>query len=179
MEELLSIRGYAKRRGCYPSYIGRLAKMGKIPLTDGKIDPVLADAALAKNTAPRAKTKKPAIVESNLSGSSDGEAPLVYSAELARLTKEKADAAELENKVRRGELVNRREFERKSLAFDDLMKRRIEALPTKLTPSLANQPARQVFARLEVEVREMLTEFASIKDEEIDAHVGELFPEAK
>src|SRR5215469_1686336 len=50
--ELLSIRRYASRRGCHPSYIGRLTKSGRIPLTKGKIDPAVADSILDQ-TRPR------------------------------------------------------------------------------------------------------------------------------
>lgn len=44
----LSQAAYARSRGWSPQYISKLKKQGKLPLTaDGKVDPVVADAALA------------------------------------------------------------------------------------------------------------------------------------
>lgn len=43
---LLSFTAYAKHRGVSQPYISQMVKRGKIPLVDGKIDPVAADAAL-------------------------------------------------------------------------------------------------------------------------------------
>jgi len=43
---LMSFSAYARHRGCSPAYITQLKKQGKIPVKNGKIDPVAADAAL-------------------------------------------------------------------------------------------------------------------------------------
>jgi len=163
--ELLSIRQYAKRRECHPSYIGKLIKLGKIPLTEGKINPVQADEALARNTRPRPGATKPksAPSEKVAVGSTSAQSvesdELLYAVELARLTRAKADAAEMANHVTRGELVNREEFERASAEFDELLKRRISGVPTKLAPRLAGQTATQAYAILDTEMRELLAEF--------------------
>jgi hypothetical protein len=171
--KLLSIRAYARHRQCHPSYISKLLRLGKISRTNGKIDSEAADRALERNTTTTRATKS-----ATCKGVTVDVTP-IYADELARLTRAKADAAEMELAIKRGELVNRAEFDRKSLAFDDLMKRRLEALPTKLAPVMANQPARKVFALREVEVHELLGEFARISEAQIDAHVAVLFPQVK
>lgn len=44
---LISQSAYARLKGWVPSYVCKLVKQGKIPLVDGRIDPAIADAALA------------------------------------------------------------------------------------------------------------------------------------
>jgi phage terminase Nu1 subunit (DNA packaging protein) len=167
MEELLSIRGYATRRGVWPSYIGRLIKSGKIPLTNGKIDPAAADAALARNTRPRPKATEAARHDDapakNPVEAGDRGAP-IYAEELARLTRAKADAAELENKIKRGLWVERAVIARQNLAIDTIIKKRFEGMGKKLTPLLTNQPARTIAAILEAEIREILSELSSTEE---------------
>lgn len=49
---LMSFSAYARHRGCSQPYISKMVKLGKIPVVDGKIDPVAADAALAAHADP-------------------------------------------------------------------------------------------------------------------------------
>lgn len=88
----------------------------------------------------------------------------VYAEELARLTRAKADAAELELAAQRGELVNRAEYQRASQAFDEALRQRLLALPTKLAVHVANQPPAKVCALIEREVHELLAEFARLPE---------------
>lgn len=48
----LTQKQYARRRGWSKQYVNQLVKQGRIPLIDGMIDPVAADAALAQNRDP-------------------------------------------------------------------------------------------------------------------------------
>lgn len=45
--ELISQSAYARLRGWSAPYVSKLVKQGKLPLVDGKVDPAVADAALA------------------------------------------------------------------------------------------------------------------------------------
>jgi len=159
MEELLSIRAYARRRGCHHSYIGRLTKNKKIPLVNGKIDPAQADEILDATTRPNPRKPAPPN-RTTVVVSSTGPEALTYAEALARRTAAQAALAEIDLGVTRGELVNRAEFERESQAFDMALRSRLLALPTKLAVHLANQPPAKVCALLEREVHELLAEFA-------------------
>src|ERR1700692_3588116 len=47
---LLSQGAYARSRGWSPQYVSKLVKQGKIPLVSGKVDPIAANASLARLT---------------------------------------------------------------------------------------------------------------------------------
>lgn len=49
---LLTQKQFAEQRGWSKQYVNQLVKQGKIPLTNGLIDPAAADAALARNRDP-------------------------------------------------------------------------------------------------------------------------------
>ncbi len=71
---LISQRAYARHKGWQPSYVNKLVKLGIIPLREKRIDPIEADAAIAKHRDParrsrQVKTATTAQVESN--GSAD------------------------------------------------------------------------------------------------------------
>ena len=57
--ELLSMRAYAKRRGCDVAAVSRQVNKGRITLTDGKINPLTADREWANTTRARLGTSKP------------------------------------------------------------------------------------------------------------------------
>lgn len=52
MSALMSQKAYAARCGVSKQYIGKLVRKGVLPLTDGKIDPAVADAILAARREP-------------------------------------------------------------------------------------------------------------------------------
>ena len=49
---LLTQKQFAEQRGWSKQYVNQLVKQGKVPLTNGLIDPAAADAALARNRDP-------------------------------------------------------------------------------------------------------------------------------
>ena len=51
-QQLLTQKEYADRKGWSKQYVNQLVKKGRIPLKDGRIDPEVADAALAKSRDP-------------------------------------------------------------------------------------------------------------------------------
>ncbi len=51
-QALMTQKEYADHRGCSKQYVNQLVRKGKISLVDGKIDPVVADEALAKASDP-------------------------------------------------------------------------------------------------------------------------------
>jgi hypothetical protein len=53
MAELVSLREYARRRGCAPSAVHKAIQEGRITPINGKIDPVVADIQWAANTRAR------------------------------------------------------------------------------------------------------------------------------
>ena len=50
--QLLTQKEYTDRKGWSKQYVNQLVKKGRIPLQGGKIDPVVADAALARDRDP-------------------------------------------------------------------------------------------------------------------------------
>ncbi len=50
--QLLTQKEYADRKGWSKQYVNQLVKKGRIPLQGGKIDPVVADATLARDRDP-------------------------------------------------------------------------------------------------------------------------------
>jgi hypothetical protein len=52
MAKLISLRAYARRRGCTLSTVQKAVSSGRIQLIDGKIDQKLADREWAANTNP-------------------------------------------------------------------------------------------------------------------------------
>jgi hypothetical protein len=52
MTELVSMREYARRRGVSHVAVAKAAKVGRITLVDGKVDPVTADRDWKRNTDP-------------------------------------------------------------------------------------------------------------------------------
>ncbi len=50
--ELLTQKEYARRRGWSKQYVNQLVRQGRIPIRDGRIDPIIADAALARDRDP-------------------------------------------------------------------------------------------------------------------------------
>lgn len=55
--KLLSIRQYALKRGVSHTAVNKAVKAGKIPMTNGRIDPELADAAWERNRDSRQASK--------------------------------------------------------------------------------------------------------------------------
>jgi len=56
--EFVSQREYARRKGWQPSYVNKLVKQGVIPLRKSQIDPVEADAAIARHRDPARRQGK-------------------------------------------------------------------------------------------------------------------------
>ena len=94
----LSKAAYARHRGLSRAAVGRAIREGRIPVgPDGRIDPVAADRAWESNTAPAPRARAAA----------PGTLALPVDLTEARTAHEwaKAQLAELELKVRSGELI--------------------------------------------------------------------------
>src|ERR1039457_7115743 len=128
---LISQREYARNKGWSHVYVGKLVKLGKIPATNGKIDPVTADAALAKNIAK--DPVKPAKTNGNghAAPPPDREPTTGVSYLQARTFHEtyKAKKEKLEYERMLGQLIEVEEvYRREEIAFGNVASR-LRALP--------------------------------------------------
>lgn len=180
---LLSLRAYARHRGVSHTAVNLAVKAGRIPTVDGKIDPIVADAAWTQNTDQskprnsvtgdpkhrRRRGEPPAPASSagtTTSGAStEGGAPpagpsyvqsrALREAFMARLTK-------LEYEEKLGKLVSADEV--RVATFNAARKARdmLLALPDRLSPILAAiEDPREVHQLLATELRLVCEEIAS------------------
>jgi hypothetical protein len=109
--ELLTQIAYAKRMGVSRQYIGELVQKGVLPLTDGKIDPAVADAIIEARREPaRALRRK----SSQQQETADPAKRTILASELPTLLlktrikseTEKAKLLEIKAKVEAGKFVD-------------------------------------------------------------------------
>lgn len=99
---------------------------------------------------------------------------LDYTAERARLAKEQADAKEMENEVRRGELLEEHDVVMVVGGLVQLTTTRLLAMPAQLSPYLANKDVSDVESQLNDAIYEALTEISTAPEEAIIAASEEL-----
>lgn len=176
----LSQGQYAKHRGVSQPAIAKLIKQGKL---DGafekvggryQINPERADAILAAFHNPaRSKTPKSPMVTSILQGAHLGDLGAagppstingnqVSFAEAARREKiAKAAILELDLKKRRGELIERDRVEAVAAKLGTLVRVGMEAIPTKVAPTIAALETPGDVARyLQREIKTVLSDMA-------------------
>lgn len=116
--ELITQAEYARRRGVVKSAVAKAVAEGRITLINGKVDPSVADIQWARNTRARIDSGRP--VAEALAGTGNApESPESPTAgeedyQAVRLRRERAqlEAAERENAVAAGRLVERGTVER-------------------------------------------------------------------
>jgi hypothetical protein len=152
MEEvmlLVSQREYARRKGCSAQYINKLVKEGKIPNEGGKIDPELADAALAQSRLLRMPSPAGAQRVSYAQARTVSE---TYKAKRAKLLYEKLS----------GSLVSLADVKRAQKQSNAIIRAKLLSIPTKLAPRLAGKhSAVELKAILQTEIYEVLRELAA------------------
>ena len=117
--ELLSMRAYAKRRGCDVAAVSRQVNKGRITLTDGKINPVTADREWANTTRARLGLAKPQAVADESPPPAAAPRPQKlerdddedYGAARCRRERSEADKSEIELAQLQASLINREGIE--------------------------------------------------------------------
>lgn len=167
----LSARQYAKARGVSHTAVNKAIAAGKIPLINGKIDPVQADAAWEENRDPR-QSSKMADAARELTGQpveeGAGERRTIGQPErgtfrYAQLQHEMAKAARttLEVQKLQGKVIDTDVVKREIGDLISNAKRRLLAMGNALAPELASEsdPAK-CQAIIEAEVHDALTEIS-------------------
>lgn len=166
---LLSQHDYAKRRGVSRQYISKLVTEGVLPLKDGKIDPVQADAILEARREPARQTHQQhnAVL--------DGIAPLpaqgrsIPDAELPRLLlktrikseSEKAKLLEIKAKVEAGKYVDIDEVRAAAFKQARIVRDHLTILADRIAPLLANiSDPREIHRIIEEEHNKALEELS-------------------
>lgn len=106
-----------------------------------------------------------AAVVKHLSGASD----LDYTTERARLAKEQADKTEMENEFRRAELVEASVMVELIGGHIHATKNKLLALPSQLSPYLANKSAQDVQSQLTDAIHDALTEISEGTEQILEA----------
>ena len=153
--ELLTQKEYARRRGWSKQYVNQLVRQGRIPIRDGRIDPVAADAALARDRDPaRGRPFSPAQVaqlEPAEPPAQDPAARVQGSYVKARILREhfRAMREKMEYEAAIGRLVDVAEV--RDVAFEVGRRTRQEVA------SMAERIARALVAELKVDQTRALT----------------------
>ncbi len=135
MVELITLREYARRRGCTEGAVRKAVRTGRIALIDGKIDPVAADAQWARNSRRR--------VNSRPSERQGDQAAQKHSSwdglmeDRARRERAEADMAELRAAELRRELVRESEVRASISRRLVALRESILQIPARLAPVLA------------------------------------------
>lgn len=159
---LVSQREYGRQKGWSHVYVGKLIKQGKIPTTDGKIDPASADAALAK-------TKSTAVPLTPTNGHSQPpreQLPVSYIQARTFHETYKAKKEKLEYEKLCGLLIEVSEVEKRQDRVNGNVAARLRAIPSKLAPQLVGVPnVAKVNAILTKEIYQVLEELVKIAGE--------------
>ena len=178
----LSIRAYAQHRGVSHTAVAKAIKAGRISVeSDGKIDPVKADAQWARNTLPSqslntgaakpaAKVATPPVSTSVATGSSRELQPPVETGRISapdyqtsRAIREAyaARLAKLEYEERTAKLISSDEVEMRTFNLARRLRDRMQTLPRRLAAALAaEQDPRVIEQRLDDEIRQALEELS-------------------
>jgi hypothetical protein len=140
----LSIRGYAKHRGCSHTAVEKAIQQGRIRTTaSGLINPEEADRDWSRNTAAKREPTQPSITAGGGSVPSYSQSRAIREAYLARLAK-------LDYEKRSGKLVDAEEVARAITTLAMGTRDGLLAIPTRIAPILAAETdERQVYQILD------------------------------
>ena len=178
----LSIRAYAQHRGVSHTAVAKAIKAGRISIeSDGKIDPVKADAQWARNTLPSqnlntgaakpaAKVATPPVSTPVATVSSRELPPPLETGRISapdyqtsRAIREAyaARLAKLEYEERTAKLISSDEVEMRTFNLARRLRDRMQTIPRRLAAALAaEQDPRVIEQRLEDEIRQALEELS-------------------
>lgn len=166
---LMSMREYARHRGCYLNSVQAAVKSGRITLTQGKIDSDAADRAWVRNTNPSLVTRgagatgsRQAIAQAmSPDRNPDSGSGPDYSK--ARAVKEHyaARIAKLEFEERSGKLIDKAEAKSKTFEMFRKFRDRMTAIPDRCSALLAAEADQfEVHRILTEEIDTALRDFA-------------------
>lgn len=150
-DEKLSLRAYAKHRGCDPKTVRQALESGRIQAekrgNSWLIDPVAADRQWADRTHPGVRGKKPNNTPPGAAapGQSAADEPndtAPYAKSAAREKFYKAELAKIELKIQTGELVDKAEADRNNFTAFRILRDNILNVPDRLAAILANETDR-------------------------------------
>lgn len=149
-DEKLSLRAYAKHRGCDPKTVRQALEAGRIQGekrgNSWLIDPAIADRQWNDRTHPGARGRKPnatppgADINPPPADEPNDNAPYAKSA--AREKFYKAELAKIELKIQTGELVDKAEMDRNNFTAFRILRDNILNVPDRLAAILANETDR-------------------------------------
>lgn len=169
---LLSQHDFAKRRSVSRQYINKLVQEGVLPLKNGKIDPVQADAILEARREPARQTHQQQQAQNAML---DGMTPLpmqqrsVSDAELPKLLlktrikseSERAKLLEIKAKVEAGKYVEIDEVRAAAFKQARIVRDHLSILADRIAPILANiSDAREIHRIIEEEHNKALEELS-------------------
>lgn len=167
--ELLSQHDYAKRRGVSRQYIGKLVSEGILPLNDGKINPVQADAILEARREPARQTHQQhqAVLDgisplpAQARTVSDAELPKLLLKTRIKSESERAKLLEIKAKVEAGKYVEIDEVRAAAFKQARIVRDHLAILADRIAPILANiSDAREIHRIIEEEHNKALEELS-------------------
>ncbi|MBI4030862.1 MAG: hypothetical protein HY370_04240 [Proteobacteria bacterium] len=165
-DELLSQIAYAKRMGVSRQYIGELVQKGVLPLTDGQVDPAVADAIIEARREParalrRKSSQQQETIEPTKRTIPTSELPTLLLKTRIKSETEKAKLLEIKAKVEAErfvdiEIVKAVGFKRGRIIRDGML-----SIPDRLDAILAVETdRRKVHQILTDEINRVLEEFS-------------------
>ena len=169
-QSTMSIRAYAKRRGCAMSAVQKAISTGRItPTADGKIDPAQADAEWEQKTAPRpvapARHRTSPIPQRRVSTSAAPEPALAGGGNylFARGVREGflARLAKIQYEEKLGKLINRDEVQVERFNTNRIIRDGVLNIPDRVSAQLAAEnDEKKVHEILTMEIRNALNGIA-------------------
>lgn len=142
--QLISQTEYARLRGCTEGAVRRAVRDQRITLTDGKVDPVAADAQWARNTRVRAGSRS--TDDANMQPSGDStpasrDDSQDYWAAKSKREAAEAEIAELKLAELRGDLVRANDVRTAWAKQIVALRETLLQLPARVVPLLVADPA--------------------------------------
>jgi hypothetical protein len=167
MAELISIREYARRRGVSHTSVLKAIKRGRIKLTRGKLDPVVADAAWETNTDPaqRRPTRGAKDGRSGTNGTPKRTPEgVTYAKSRAQREIYLARLAELEYDVKKGKLVDADEVRARVFTIARTARDILIGMPDRLAPRIVGETNQhEIHRMIAEEVARVCNEIASAR----------------
>jgi hypothetical protein len=165
---LVSIREYARRRGCSHVAVMKAAKSGRITLTDGKVDTETADRQWASNTDAAQRRDAGALAPASTVSAPGQPAPstgspsqITYSTQRAIREGYLARLAKIEFEVKTGKLIEVDKVRVKAFNLARKARDMLGGLPDRLAPILAGESnAFEIHRLLTEEIRRVSDEIA-------------------
>lgn len=169
---LLSQHAYAQRRGVSRQYIGKLVSEGVLSLTDGKINPVQADAILEARREPARQThqqhqEQHAVLDgmpplpTQARPVSDAELPKLLLKTRIKSESERAKLLEIKARVESGKYIDIDEVRAAAFKQARIVREHLSILADRVAPLIANtSDVREIHRIIEEEHNKALEELS-------------------